>query len=268
MRRSDGPRSGEHRPRPHRNAPGRLAGQARPWARALASGISALALSSLAWGGLTLGRLALGGLALGGLASGGCDRSDAASGSSPGAQGGPVAGAKGPTEGALPELSRLQPFSLKNQADEPVTLETYRGKVWAAAFMFTRCPTVCPEITRRMKRVQDGAKERGVQLHLVSFSVDPEHDTPAVLTKYAEEYGADLASWAFLTGEYETIARTAEEGFKVGLSGRPDPNAEHMGITHGSHLVLVDREGVIRGYYSTSEDAALERLLADAARLL
>ncbi len=223
----------------------------RPRLRGLVSGVSVLALAAL----------------------GACNRSDGPGGSSqevvervPG--GGAVTERPARAEETLPELSHLRPFALRNQAEEPVSLESFRGKVWAAAFMFTRCPTVCPEITRRMKRVQDGAKERGVKLELVSFSVDPEHDTPEVLTKYAEEYGADLASWAFLTGDYETIARTAEEGFKVGLSGRPDPNAEHMGITHGSHLVLVDREGVIRGYYRTSEDAQLERLLVDAARLL
>lgn len=204
-----------------------------------------------------------------GIGLGGCDRSET-QGDSPeaarateGVVAEHVAGAEGP----LPELSRLGPFALTDQAGEAVSLETFRGKVWAAAFMFTRCPTVCPEITRRMKRVQDGAKERGVELELVSFSVDPEHDTPEVLTKYAAEYGADLGSWTFLTGKYETIARTAEEGFKVGLSGRADPNAEHMGITHGSHLVLVDRQGTIRGYYRTRDDGELDRLLADAARL-
>lgn len=170
-------------------------------------------------------------------------------------------------EGALPEIARLGEFSLRSQADTEVTLSTLKGRVWVAAFMFTRCPTVCPEITRRMKRVQDRAKEQAVDLHLVSFSVDPEHDTPEVLTRYAAEYGADLRSWTFLTGDYETIARTAEQGFKMGLSGRADPTAEHMGITHGSHLVLVDRQGTIRGYYRTREDAELDRLLADARRL-
>lgn len=170
-------------------------------------------------------------------------------------------------EGVLPEITRLKPFSLRSQADSEVTLSTFQGRVWVAAFMFTRCPTVCPEITRRMKRVQDRAKEQALDLQLVSFSVDPEHDTPEVLTSYAAEYGADLRSWTFLTGDYETIARTAEQGFKMGLSGRADPTAEHMGITHGSHLVLVDRQGVIRGYYRTKEDAELERLLTDAKRL-
>lgn len=168
---------------------------------------------------------------------------------------------------ALPELSPLLPFSLTSQSGETVGLETFRGQVWIAAFMFTRCPTVCPEITRRMKGVQDRAKARNLPVRLVSFSVDPEHDTPEVLAKYAAEYGADVATWSFLTGDYETIAKTAEQGFKVGLSGKADPNAEHMGITHGSHLVLVDQRGVIRGYYRTREDAELDRLLEDVKKL-
>lgn len=172
-----------------------------------------------------------------------------------------------PAGAPLPEIARLEAFSLRSQADQEVTLATFEGELWIAAFMFTRCPTVCPEITRRMKRVQDRAKEQKLAVRLVSFSVDPEHDTPEVLTRYAAEYGADLGSWTFLTGDYETIARTAERGFKVALSGRADPTAEHMGITHGSHLVLVDRQGTIRGYYRTSEDAELERLLRDVGRL-
>ncbi len=191
--------------------------------------------------------------------SGGCRReADGASGRSG-------------TEGAsssqtLPELGRITEFSLVDQGGRAVTRETFSGKVWAAAFMFTRCPTICPEITRRMKTVQDRAQRKGLPLTLVSFSVDPDNDTPEVLAKYAGDYGAKLDTWTFLTGKYEVVARTAEQGFKLALERRPD-SKEHGGITHGSHLVLVDQRGAIRGYYRTSEDAALEQLLADAARL-
>jgi protein SCO1/2 len=167
----------------------------------------------------------------------------------------------------LPPLGHVGKFSLTDQAGRNVTPETMRGKVWAAAFMFTRCPTVCPRITRRMRELQQAAAKEGVALELVSFSVDPEHDTPAVLADYANRYAADLASWRFLTGDLEVVRKTSEQGFKLAFEGKPTPGAEHFGLMHGSHLVLVDASGQIRGYYRTSEDERMKQLLLDADAL-
>jgi protein SCO1/2 len=158
-------------------------------------------------------------------------------------------------------------FALTDQAGRPVTEATLRGQVWAAAFFFTRCPTVCPRITRKMREVQQAAAKDDVKLQLVSFSVDPENDTPAVLDAYAKQYNADLASWRFLTGDLEVVRKTSEQGFKLALDGKATVGAEHFGLFHGSHLVLVDRTGQIRGYYRTSEDEQLAQLLRDAAAL-
>ena len=102
---------------------------------------------------------------------------------------------------------------------------------------------------------------------LESFSVDPENDTPPVLLAYAKRFDADLRTWSFLTGDTETMKRTVVDGFKLALDGKPDPTAENGGIIHGSHLALVDRELVIRGYYRTDDDEELSRLAEDAARL-
>ena len=167
----------------------------------------------------------------------------------------------------LPELGNVGDFQLTDQGGRPVTAATFRGKVWAAAFFFTRCPTVCPRITRRMLDLQRAAKSGGVNLSLVSFSVDPENDTPEVLTAYAKQYGADLTSWRFLTGDLEVVRKTSEQGFKLALDGKPTPGADHLGLFHGSHLVLVDGRGQIRGYYRTSEDEQMAQLLKDAAAL-
>lgn len=168
---------------------------------------------------------------------------------------------------ALPELGRVGAFTLTDQDGRAFGSDALRNEVWVAAFMFTRCPTVCPRITSRMRELQVKAKDRGVPVHLVSFSVDPEHDTPAVLRDYATRYGADLTSWSFVTGDLAVVRRAAVEGFKLALEGRADADKEHYGILHGSHLVLVDRELVIRGYYRTDDAAELERLLADAEAL-
>jgi protein SCO1/2 len=167
----------------------------------------------------------------------------------------------------LPELGDVGSFSLKDQANRPITAASLRGRVWAAAFFFTRCPSVCPRITRRMRDLQQRAAKQHVALELVSFSVDPENDTPEVLSAYAKEYGADLASWRFLTGDLEVVRKTSEQGFKLALDGKPTPGADHLGLFHGSHLVLVDARGIIRGYYRTSEDAQMTQILEDAALL-
>jgi len=167
----------------------------------------------------------------------------------------------------LPMLGRVGAFALVNQNDQPTSADTLRGKVWIAAFFFTRCPTICPRITRRMRTLQVEANARLPELELVSFSVDPENDTPPVLLAYAKRYSAELRNWSFLTGDLAVVKATVEGGFKLALDGKPDPNAENGGIIHGSHLVLVDRQLAIRGYYRTDDDAEMKRLLEDAGRI-
>ena len=171
------------------------------------------------------------------------------------------------TPQALPKLGQVGAFSLLDQNARSVSAETLRGKVWVAAFFFTRCPSICPRITRRMRALQVAGAQKGQTFELVSFSVDPENDTPPVLLAYARRFDADLESWAFLTGDLEVVKRTVVDGFKLALDGKADPGAENGGIIHGAHLVLVDRALTIRGYYRTDDDQELARLLEDAARL-
>lgn len=165
------------------------------------------------------------------------------------------------------KLGTVPAFSLRDQDGKTVSEQTLKGSVWAAAFMFTRCPTICPRITTRMRELQTAARAKNVPLRLVSISVDPEHDQPAVLKAYAAKHGADLASWSFLTGDIEVIRRTATDGFKIAFEGTPDAGADHMGLLHGSHLILVDRELQIRGYFGTMDPTDNERLLTTAATL-
>lgn len=167
----------------------------------------------------------------------------------------------------LPELGHVGAFALVNQQGAPVSAESLRGKVWVAAFFFTRCPTICPRITRRLRALQVKAHDRAEPLTLISFSVDPDNDTPPVLLDYAQHYDADLRTWSFLTGDLEVVKRTVVDGFKLALDGKAEPGAENGGIIHGSHLVLVDRKLTIRGYYRTDDDDDMARVLEDAARL-
>jgi protein SCO1/2 len=185
------------------------------------------------------------------VASSGCQRSEAAARAAE----------------ALPQLGAVGPFWLTDQDGRTFTEATLDGKVWVAAFMFTRCPTVCPEMVRRMRGLQEQARQRGVPLELVSFSVDPENDTPEVLRAYAVAQGLDTRNWHFLTGDSAVIRTTAEKGFKIGVEGTPKAGEEHYGITHGTHLVLLDTHRTIRGYYQSGDPERVAALLDDAAAL-
>jgi protein SCO1/2 len=162
---------------------------------------------------------------------------------------------------ALPALGTIRPFSLTDQDGRRFGSAELAQDPWIAAFFFTRCPTVCPRITRRLRELQQRTAAR-----LISVSVDPEHDTPEVLRRYASENGADPARWRFLTGERPRVERLSAD-MKQALEGRADPGAPELGILHGSHLVLIDRGLVIRGFYRSSDDAEMARLAEDVARL-
>ena len=178
---------------------------------------------------------------------------------------------------ALPVFGTVPSFRLTDQRGQTVTAADLHGRVWVANFMFTSCAGVCPVLTRRMVEVQRWAERAGypaTALRLVSFSVEPERDTPERLASFAQEHGADAARWSFLTGPYEAVERAAVEGFKQGLSReRPGPGEppgdglEGINIFHGTRLVLVDREGRIRGYYEADAEG-LGRLEEAAAQLL
>lgn len=112
-----------------------------------------------------------------------------------------------------------------------------------------------------MRDVGNAAAGANLGLHLVSFSVDGEHDTPPVLRAYAEKHHLAAPLHVLLTGDSKDIAEQAERDFKIAVQGTIDLKAEHLGITHGSHLVLVDQTGRIRGYFRSSDDEAMAQLM-------
>ena len=156
---------------------------------------------------------------------------------------------------AIPE------FSHTDQRGEPITREDLLGTVWIADFIFTRCPNICPMLSARMKELQPKVAEvEG--MGLLSISVDPEYDTPAVLTEYAEKLGADPALWRWVTGETAAINATVE-GFQQALDVRKTPDNPVPDITHSTRLILLDGRGVLRGFYETDPDS-LAQLWEDA----
>lgn len=165
-----------------------------------------------------------------------------------------------------PVLGTLPAFRLTDQHGRPYGSEELAGRVWIASFVFTRCETVCPAVTRKMARIQDRARNLEPALHLVSFSVDPEHDTPERLAEYARAHRASPRMWSFLTGPADAVRDTVERGLRVTMARDPD-DPSPAGITHGSHLVLVDGAARIRGYYDPDTPGDMDRVVRDAALL-
>jgi protein SCO1 len=164
-------------------------------------------------------------------------------------------------------LGQVPAFSLLDQRGRTVSDRDLLGKPWVANFVFTRCASVCPLLTAKFKAFQAkvGAEP---DVRYVSISVDPEHDVPEVLGRYADKFGADPARWLFLTGPLASIEATVVDGFKIHM-GEPKPDQNDpslIDIMHGEHFVLIDATGVIRGYYR-SEPKELDELAQDLRAL-
>jgi len=160
-------------------------------------------------------------------------------------------------------LSTVPPFTLTDQAGRSFGREDLAGKVWVGNFIFTRCPSTCPVQTRYVKRLQEALRNEPAwtQVRLVSFTVDPQYDTPEVLRDYAERVGADPDHWFFLTGTREEIWQLGKDGFKMPVGDAP-PGGDGP-ILHATKLMLVDEHGRLRGYYDGMSDAGLQELRRD-----
>ncbi len=165
----------------------------------------------------------------------------------------------------LPVLGKVPAFSLTDQYGKPFGSKDLEGKVWVANFIFTRCPTICPLFTQKMGVVQHRGRNLGEYFHLVSFTVDPEHDTPEKLLSYSKAHRVSPRMWSFLTGSREELKALIVNGLKVHMDKGDDDDL--MSIAHGSHFVLVDTKGQIRGYYALEDEQTLDKLMRDAGLL-
>jgi len=163
----------------------------------------------------------------------------------------------------LPVLGVVPPFTLTERAGTPLTADRLSGRVWIADFVFTRCPDFCPALTARMAGLQKTLTPGPDAVLLVSFSVDPSHDSPEVLRDYAARAGAG-DGWLFVTGARDAMATLLRDGFRVAFA---DDGPAASPITHSDRFVLVDRELRIRGYYHGTDPADVARLVRDAAAL-
>ncbi len=163
----------------------------------------------------------------------------------------------------LPSYGTVPGFELTNQDAQPFGSQQLSGKIWIADFIFTSCPGPCPIISTRMSELQKPLAKSGV--HLVSFSVDPEKDTPEVLRVYADKLRKEPLRWDFLTGPIAAITSLSRDGFKLALAEGEQPES---GPIHSTRFVLVDRRGTIRGYYDALAPDGVTKLLADTNHLL
>lgn len=168
-------------------------------------------------------------------------------------------------ESNMPEDSIVADFEFTTQDEEILSLEDLKGEWWIADFIFTNCTSVCIPMTSNMVKLQDMMKEEELDAQLISFSVDPDVDTPEVLKNYAAGYGADLSNWTFLTGyDFDTIKELSIESFYSGLSDDPDSDQ----VTHGTRFYLVDPEGKIVKNYMGTDLKEIEAIIEDLKKVL
>ncbi len=153
-----------------------------------------------------------------------------------------------------PVLRQLPEWRLVDQNGESFGSGDLAGEVWVASFLFTRCATVCPRLTASVRQLQRRYREEGVEgVRLVSFSVDPEHDTPERLRDHARSRRLDLERWSLVTGAERDVRSVVVEGFALPMGERLDLAGGLVDVAHAARLALVDRDGGVRGYYASDE---------------
>lgn len=155
-------------------------------------------------------------------------------------------------------------FEFVNQFGEASSTTDLKGQVWIADMIFTRCPTVCGLMTPNMALLQEALIEEGIDVKLVSFTVDPEFDSPETLRRYGEGYGANFDYWTFVTGyTQEEIKKISNDTFVSALEELEDGSD----IIHATGFFVIDEEGnVIRKYDGLNSD--IEPYVKDLKKIL
>jgi protein SCO1/2 len=157
---------------------------------------------------------------------------------------GPAHAHDAPHDERLPTIGQAPDFTLVSQDGGPVSLDDFRGKVVVVAFIYTFCTDVCPMLTAHMASVQEKLGPAfGPEIAFVSITVDPQRDTPEVLKEYAQNFGADLKGWSFLTGDPAVVHEVARK-YGVIAKKTADGDVDHTLLTS-----LIDPEGILRVQY-------------------
>jgi protein SCO1/2 len=167
----------------------------------------------------------------------------------------------------LDDFGSVGSFAFVDKDGRPVTDRDLAGKVWIVACFFTCCTESCPHLSAAMARLQSELAHVP-DLRLVSLTVDPTHDTPQKLDQYATTYQAAAERWIFLTGGEEAVRSFVQERLHLGAAPNTDPDATPGNrVLHSDKLTLIDRRGVIRGYFDGRDPERVAALKAAAERL-
>lgn len=160
---------------------------------------------------------------------------------------------------------KIAAFSFVNQDSVTISNSDLEGKVYVADFFFTTCPTICPVMKTQMLRVYEKYKD-DPNFKILSHSIDPKHDTVALLKDYSQRLGVENAStWHFLTGDQEKIFEIGQTSY---LTTAMEDQQEPGGFLHSGAFVLVDQKGKIRGVYDGTKEDQVNRLMNDIPKLL
>lgn len=165
----------------------------------------------------------------------------------------------------LPVIAKVPDFVLSSENGQPFGSKDLEGRVYLANFVFSRCPTICPKMLTELENVQKRIRGTGKKVAIVTFTVDPEHDTEKVLFDVARKHHANPYTWTFLTGsDKEAMFKLYRDGFKVGVEQNPQ---DMFDIAHSEKIVLVDGENQVRGYYAF-ETNDINKLMIDVGLLI
>ena len=159
---------------------------------------------------------------------------------------------------------KVKPFKLKNQFGKEVGLDDLNGKIIVANFFFTSCPSICPKLTRNMKRLQDAFKKTDTIVRFVSFTVDPERDSVERIKAYGDKFSIDHDTWWMLTGDRKVIYDVALNEFKASIASEGNIDT---GFIHTEKFFLLDRDKVVRGWYNGLDSVNLGKLIKDVVLL-
>ena len=156
-------------------------------------------------------------------------------------------------------------FAYLNQDSLKVTSKDLKGKVWIANFFFTSCPSICPPMMSQMRRLNVLTKDVEKEVQFISFSIDPETDQPSVLKDYIKRNGISTKNWVLLTGNEKKTHKLGVDHFMV--HAKKDAMAAG-GFAHSDGMVLVDKEGYVRGIYLGTQTPQVDQLNIDLRKLL
>lgn len=167
----------------------------------------------------------------------------------------------------MPKLFQIPDFTLVAENGQNFQWSSLRGRFVIVNFQFTRCPTICKELMLKTQEVEKRIRGLGDKLAIISITVDPEYDTPSVISEYAIGLKANPLIWRFLTGKKEDVEKVVKQFFKSPMDQAEASSASMFDIAHSGSFYLVDDEGWLRSTYSTKK-ADLDKMMIDVGLMV